>query len=61
MDKEQMRYYRKLLEERLNGINNTIEMMKQNKSAEQDKYSPTELSTMTTTLLKWLRKYTRLK
>jgi RNA polymerase-binding transcription factor DksA len=44
MDKEQMRYYRKLLEERLNGINNTIEMMKQNKSAEQDKYSPTELS-----------------
>jgi YteA family regulatory protein len=44
MDREQMEYYRKLLEEQLNGINNTVEMMKQNKSAEQDKYSPTELS-----------------
>lgn len=44
MNKNKIEYYRKLLDEQLNGINNTQEMMKQNKSAEQDMYSPTELS-----------------
>ncbi|MGE5614142.1 MAG: TraR/DksA C4-type zinc finger protein [Bacillota bacterium] len=44
MDREKAEHYRKLLDEQLNRVNNTIGLMKQNKSAEQDKYSPTELS-----------------
>ncbi|MGI6669231.1 MAG: TraR/DksA C4-type zinc finger protein [Acetivibrionales bacterium] len=44
MNREQTEYYRKLLDEQLSRVNSTIGMMKQNKSAEQDKYSPTELS-----------------
>lgn len=44
MDRERTEYYRKLLDEQLKRINGTIGKMKQNQSAEQDKYSPTELS-----------------
>lgn len=44
MYKYETEHYRKLLKKRLEEIDHTIEMMKENKDAEQDKYSPTELS-----------------
>ena len=44
MEKSKLAHYKELLEKRLGEIHHTIDMMKDNKDAEQDKYSPTELS-----------------
>ena len=44
MHKSEKEHYRSLLEKRIGEIDYTIEMMKENKDAEQDKYSPSELS-----------------
>lgn len=44
MNRSKTEHYRKLLEKRLGEIDHTIVMMKENNDAEQDKYSPTELS-----------------
>lgn len=38
------KHYRDLLENKLKDIDNTLQMMKKNKDADQDKYSPAELS-----------------
>jgi YteA family regulatory protein len=42
--KNNTEHYKELLEKRLGEIEHTIRMMKENQDAEQDKYSPTELS-----------------
>jgi DnaK suppressor protein len=39
-----LNHYRDLLNKQLKEIDNTVQKMKENKDAEQDKYSPTELS-----------------
>lgn len=44
MNSNEMQSYKILLEKRLAEINHTIEMMKENNEAEQDKFSPSELS-----------------
>ncbi len=44
MYKNGTEYYKALLEKRLGEIDHTIQMMKENGDAQQDKYSPTELS-----------------
>ena len=44
MYNSEMEHYRKLLEKRCGEIDHTIERMKENGDAEQNKYSPTELS-----------------
>ena len=44
MNRNEMQHYKKLLEKRLGEIDHTIDMMKENNEAEQDKFSPAELS-----------------
>lgn len=44
MHKREMEHYRELLEKRFGELNNTIGMMQENNEAEQDLYSPGELS-----------------
>lgn len=44
MNKSEIEHYRKLLKKRLSEVDNTINMMKENGDAQQDKFSPTELS-----------------
>lgn len=44
MNNKDTEYYRKLLEKQLEDINRTIGNMKENNTAQQDLYSPTELS-----------------
>lgn len=44
MKKSDMEHFRKLLEKRKEEIDHTLGMMKENDTAEQDKYHPTELS-----------------
>ena len=44
MNRKETEHYRELLLKMLDGVDNTIEMMKDNREAEQDKYSSGELS-----------------
>lgn len=44
MHRSETEHYRKLLEKRLGEIGHTIDMMKENNEAEQDDYTPSELS-----------------
>ena len=44
MLKEELDHFRRILDRQGREIERTIERMKENKDAEQDKYSPTELS-----------------
>ncbi len=44
MNRSDAEHYRNLLLKMLDGVDNTIEMMKENREAEQDKYSAGELS-----------------
>lgn len=44
MNEKQQGHFRQLLMKRLAEINHTIDMMKENNTSEQDKYSPAELS-----------------
>ena len=44
MSELDIKHFRGLLKKQLRDIDHTIQMMKDNKDAEQDKYSPTELS-----------------
>lgn len=44
MNRSEKEHYRELLERQLGEIDHTIEIMKENNSAQQDKFSPTELS-----------------
>lgn len=44
MNRNDAEHYRKLLQKMLDGVDNTIEMMKDNREGEQDKYTAGELS-----------------
>ena len=44
MNRNEIQHYKELLEKRLGEIDHTIDMMKENNDAEQDKFSPAELS-----------------
>ena len=44
MNRSEKEHYRKLLERQLGEIDHTLGIMKENNSAQQDKFSPTELS-----------------
>lgn len=44
MERNEMQHYKDMLEKRLGEIDHTIDMMKENNDAEQNKFSPSELS-----------------
>jgi YteA family regulatory protein len=44
MDANKREHFRKLLEKRLHELDHTLDIMKENNTSEQDKYSPSELS-----------------